>query len=302
MLKPPAMLSDRAIRGRLVAVALMAFAARADAQEIRVMTSGAFTAALTELTPIFERDSGARIVAVYGGSMGSAPTTIPNRLARGEAADVVILASSSLNELVERGLVASGTLVDLVRSPIGLAVRAGAPKPDIGSLQALERALLAAKSIAYSSSASGVYLSTELFPKLGLADRIAAKSRMIETEPVGAVVARGDAEIGFQQVSELLPVKGIEIVGPLPEGAQRLTVFSAGIASNASQAALARRLIVFLSSPAVAEVIRRTGLDPIGTPLREVVLERGPCPWPVPFANDCATIRVPQVTRGGAVR
>jgi molybdate transport system substrate-binding protein len=156
-----------------------------------------------------------------------------------------------------------GSRVDLVRSRIAMAVRAGAPKPDISSVDALTRALLSAKSIAYSSSASGVYLSTELFPRLGIVDRIAGKVRQIESEPVGAVVARGDAEIGFQQISELRPVKGIEIVGPLPDGAQRVTVFSAGISSRAKDADGAKQLIAFLASPAAAAVIEKSGLEPI---------------------------------------
>jgi molybdate transport system substrate-binding protein len=290
------------IRSGMLAAGLLVFACGAEAQEIRVMTSGAFTAALTELTPVFERESGATITAVYGGSMGSAPSAIPNRLARGEAADVVIMAAGSLDELIAAGRVSPGTRVDLVRSLIGMAVRAGAAKPDIGTVPALERALLAAKSIAYSSSASGVYLSTELFPRLGLADRIAAKSRMIESEPVGAVVARGGAEIGFQQISELLPVKGIAIVGPLPEGAQRVTVFAAGIAASSTQPAAAKRLIAFLSSPAAAGAIRRTGLEPIGAPPHEFVMECGAWPTAGRVVNHCATIGVPQVTRGGAVR
>jgi putative tricarboxylic transport membrane protein len=150
-----------------------------------------------------------------------------------------------------------------VRSHIGMAVRAGSPKPDISSVEALTRTLLSAKSIAYSASASGTYLSTELFPRLGIADRIKAKSRRIESERVGAVVARGDAEIGFQQVSELLPIAGIDYVGPLPDEVQRVSTFSAGVVVGAPQPEGARALIEFLASPVAVSTIRKYGLEPV---------------------------------------
>jgi len=237
-------------------------AARPQTPEIRVLMSGAFTAAFTELAPEFERTTGTKIVTRYGGSMGNSPDTIPNRLARGEAADVVILAASALDDLIAMGRVVAGSRVDLARSAIGMAVRSGAPRPDISTVDALTRTLLQAKSIAYSSSASGVYLSGELFPSLGIADQIAPRSRRIESGPVGEAVARGDAELGFQQISELRPVKGIDIVGPLPSGAQRLTIFSAGVVAGGNQQD-ARRLIAYLSSPAAAPAIRKSGMDPV---------------------------------------
>jgi homoserine O-acetyltransferase/O-succinyltransferase len=239
---------------------------QAQAVDIRVMMSGAFTAAFTELAPEFERQTGSRIQTIFGGSMGSAPDAIPNRLERGERADVVILASTALDDLIARGTVVRGSRVDLVRSTIGMAVRAGAPKPDISSVDALKQALLRARSIAYSSSASGVYLSTELFPRLGIAEAIASKARKVESGPVGEAVARGEAEIGFQQISELRPVKGIDIVGPLPEGAQRVTIFSAGITAAAARPDAARRLIAFLTSPAAVPAIRKSGLEPAAAP------------------------------------
>jgi molybdate transport system substrate-binding protein len=256
-------LGCRRVTTALVAAGVLFGAAWADVPEIRVLMSGAFTAAFTELSPVFERSTASKIVTTYGGSMGSSPDTIPNRLRRGEPADVVIMAAPALDELIKQGTVVANSRVDLARSTIGLAVRAGAPRPDISSVDALKRALLRAKSIAYSSSASGVYLSTELFPRLGIADQMAAKSRKIESEPVGVVVARGEAEIGFQQISELRPVVGIDIVGPLPPEAQRVTVFSAGIVAAAKQPDTARRLISFLSSPAAVPAIRRSGMDPI---------------------------------------
>lgn len=251
---------------RIVAIVvgvLLLFAPRAHAQDVYVMTSGAFTAAFLEAAPAFEQTARTKVTTAFGASMGGAPDSIPSRLGRGEPADVVILAREALDDLVAKGRVVPGSQVDLVRSTIGMAVRAGAPKPDISSVDALTRTLLAAKSIAYSASASGVYLSTELFPRLGVADAIKDKSRRIESERVGTVVARGDAEIGFQQVSELLPIPGLDYVGPLPEAVQRATMFSAGIATNAKNVDAAKALIRYLSSDAVAPTIRKTGLEPI---------------------------------------
>jgi molybdate transport system substrate-binding protein len=255
----------RIARKYLLVVSILLVAVRADADEIRVMTSGAFTEALRELSAAYERATKHTVVTTYGGSMGNGPDTIPSRLARGEPTDVVILAAQALDELVAQKRVVPGSRVDLVRSSIGVAVRAGAPRPDISSVDALTRALVGAKSIAYSSSASGVYLSTELFQRLGIANQIMTKSRRIEREPVGAVVARGEAEIGFQQISELLPVPGIDYVGPLPPGAQRVTVFAAGVAAAARAPDAARALIAFLASPAAATVIRKSGLEPIAS-------------------------------------
>ena len=227
------------------------------------MTSGGFTAAFLDLVPAFERMTRHTVATSFGASMGGAPDSIPSRLSRGEPADIVIMARPALDLLIAQGTVVPGSAVDLVRSEIGMAVRHGAPKPDISSVEALTRTLLAARSIAYSASASGVYLATDLFPRLGVADQIRDKSRRIESERVGAVVARGDAEIGFQQVSELLPIAGIDYVGPLPPGAQQVTVFSAGMAARAGAPAAARALIAFLASPAAAPAIRKTGLEPI---------------------------------------
>jgi molybdate transport system substrate-binding protein len=145
-----------------------------------------------------------------------------------------------------------------------MAVRRGAPKPDISTVEALRRTLLDAKSVAYSASVSGAYLSNELFQRLGVADRVLPKSRRVENERVGAVVARGEAEIGFQQISELLPVPGIDLVGPLPSDVQRVTVFSAGIGVAATQPAVAKSFIDFLASPAAVIAIRNSALETIG--------------------------------------
>jgi molybdate transport system substrate-binding protein len=236
--------------------------ATARGAEIKVVTSGAFTAAYLELVPDYERATHNKLVTEFGPSMGITHNAIPIRLERGETIDVVIMAAPALAELIKQGKVRAGSRVDLVQSNIGMAVKAGAPKPDISTVDALKRTLLAAKSIAYSDSASGVYLSTELFPKLGITDQIKDRMRKIEADPVGGVVAKGDAEIGFQQISELRPVKGIDIVGPLPPGAQRVTVFAAGIPATSVHPDAAASLIQWLASPAAYPAIKKSGLEP----------------------------------------
>jgi molybdate transport system substrate-binding protein len=235
----------------------------AESGEIRVICSGGFTAAYNILAPRFEQTTGKKIVSAYGASMGNAPDAIPQRLARGEPTDIIILARSALDEFTDRGVVRPGSRVDLAESRIGVAVRAGAPKPDISTVNALRRALLAASSIAYSASASGVYVSTDLYRKLGIEAEMAPKSRRILSERVAAVVARGEAEIGFQQISEIIGIKGAELVGPLPAEVQQVTVFSAGVLTNARQPDAAAELIRFLASPDAAETVASTGLDPI---------------------------------------
>ena len=245
----------------LIAVSIQ-FCSAASGDEIRVVTSGAFSAAYLELVPQFESTTKNKIVTLAT-SMGTGSGSIPSRLQRGEPIDVVIVDDAALDALIKDGRVLSDSKVPLARSGIGMAVRAGAPKPDISSVDALKRTLLAAKSIAYSASVSGLYLSTELFPLLGIAGQVAGKSRRVELERVGAVVARGEAEIGFQQVSELLSIRGIDYVGPLPPELQKVSVFSAGVAAGAKHPDAAGALIRFFASPAAAGVIATSGLDPI---------------------------------------
>jgi ABC-type molybdate transport system substrate-binding protein len=236
----------------------------AAADEIVVMTSGAFTAPFQDAAPWFERRTGHDVVAVFGASTGGAPDSLPARLARGERADVVIASAQAIDALIAAGDVEPGSRRDLVSSRIGVAVRAGAPKLDLSSVDALVRAVRAARSIAYSASVSGTYLATELFPRLGLADEIAAKGRRIESERVGAVVARGDAELGFQQISELVTIEGLDYVGPLPDEVQRVSTFSAGIAAGAERPAAARELVEFLASIELGPIVERYGLEQIG--------------------------------------
>jgi molybdate transport system substrate-binding protein len=248
--------------GAIAACLLAGVSARASAAEIHVMISGGLTAAYRALGGEFEREAGHRLITVYGASMGTTPTAIPVRLGRGEQADVIVVARQALDAMVDSGKVRRGSETDLVRSPIGMAVRAGAAVPDIRTVEGLRQTLLAAKSIAYSDSASGVYVSTELFHLLGI-EQVAAKARRIDGTPVAEIVARGEAEIGFQQLSELLPVKGVTVVGTIPDAVQRITVFSAGIAASSANAAAGRELIDYLSSRKAWRAMRESGVEPI---------------------------------------
>jgi molybdate transport system substrate-binding protein len=243
--------------------AALLLAGSASAAEVRVMISGGLTAAYQALVPEFERATGNKVLTAYGPSMGTTVNAIPVRLERGEPADVLIMVGYALGDLVKNGKVVADSRVDLVKSSIGVAVKTGAPKPDLSSADTLKRALLAAKSVAYSDSASGVYVSTEMFAKLGIADEMKDKARKIPATPVGEIVAHGDAEIGFQQISELKPVQGIDIVGPLPEPLQKITVFSAGIATVSKEPEAGKALIKVLASPAARDAIIKSGLEPI---------------------------------------
>src|SRR5216684_9163518 len=207
--------------------------------------------------PLSSAQAVTALVTTRGPSMGDSPEAIPTRLTRGGAAD----------ELGKRGLVRADSKVELARSLIGMVVRAGAAKPDISSVETLRSTLVAAKSIAYSDSGSGTYLSTTLFPKLGIADEVAGKSRKVRGppsgEPVAAVVARGEAEIGFQQVSELIHVPGITFVGTIPAELQEETFFSAALATAVKQREGAEALIRFLVSREAASAISEAGLTPL---------------------------------------
>ncbi|QGZ64309.1 substrate-binding domain-containing protein [Paraburkholderia acidisoli] len=233
------------------------------AAELHVMTSGGFTAAYQALGPTFTQQTGNSLDTILGPSMGKSPQAIPNRLARGEPADVVIMVGYALDGLIKDGKVMPDSRVDLADSRIGMVVRAGAPKPDISTVDALRQTLLHAKSIAYSDSASGVYIKNEMFKKLGIEDQVAPKATMVPRIPVAGVVAKGDYEVGFQQVAELLPVPGVTFVGKVPESLQSVTRYAAGIPVGAKHPQEARALLQFLASPQAQATVEKTGLDPI---------------------------------------
>src|SRR5262245_12088036 len=224
-----------------LAAAMLFGSPMAQAGEIKVMMSAAFKEAYVELVPQFERTSEHKVTTIQIPSVD-----MMARLKGGEVVDLVIMSAPAIDTLVEAGKIVRGSPVVLARSGVGVAVRAGAPKPDIGSAESFRQTLLAAKSIAYSTGPSGVYLAG-LLQRMGISDVLAPKIRQVKGEPVGAVVARGDAEIGFQQVSELLPVPGITFVGPLPADIQEITVFAAGLHSQARDPDAATALAKFLS-------------------------------------------------------
>ncbi|MEB0045677.1 MULTISPECIES: substrate-binding domain-containing protein [unclassified Pseudomonas] len=233
------------------------------AQEIHVMTSGGFTAAYKILGPKFAAITGNTLDTALGPSMGKAPEAIPNRLARGEQADVVIMVGYALDELIKQGKVDPASRVELADSRIGMVVRQGAPTPDISSVDSLKKTLLDATSVAYSDSASGVYIEEQLFKRLGIEDTLKPKSKMIPKIPVGSVVANGDYQLGFQQVSELLPVPGVTFVAKIPESVQSVTRFAAGIPVGAQHPTDAKALLDYLASPAAQSDVQGTGLDSV---------------------------------------
>jgi molybdate transport system substrate-binding protein len=260
-------MSRRSLAASLSALCVLLFVAGvARAADVHVMISAGFHGVYSELAPAFERASGHHLVTTRGPSMGDSPEAIPTRLARGESADVVILDGAAADELGKRGMVRPDSKTELARSLVGMVVRAGAAKPDIGTVDAFRSTLLAAKSIAYSDSGSGTYLSTTMFPKLGVADQLAGKSRKVRGppsgEPVAAVVARGEAELGFQQVSELIHVPGVSYVGPIPASLQPGFTFAGALTGNAREPDAAKALLRFLASSEAAPVIIKAGLAP----------------------------------------
>jgi molybdate transport system substrate-binding protein len=250
----------------VIGAAVLAMSGPASAADVRVLISAGFYNAYSELAPAFERASGHRLITTRGPSMGDSQESIPTRLARGEAADVAILDGSAVDALGSKGLLRADSKVVFARSLIGMVVLSGAAKPDIGSVDAFRNTLLAAKSIAYSDSGSGTYLSTKLFAQLGVADQIAGKSRRVRGppagEPVAKVVARGEAEIGFQQVSELIHVEGVTFVGTIPAELQPGFSFAGALISSVQQPEAASALLRFLASPEAAPAIAKAGLLP----------------------------------------
>lgn len=231
--------------------------------ELRVMTSGAFSAAHLRLLSRVEQLTGLRVVTVTT-SIGSGDSSIPNRLKRGEIADLVICDDGILQGFIGEGLVRAEGHARLARSSVGLAVRAGAPAPDIGTPEALRKTLLGAASIGYSASVSGRYVTTELFRRLGIHDEVMPRCRFIgDGQRVGTFIANGEVELGFQQISELLPIEGIAHITPLPDEFQRFTVYSAGVAASAVHPDAAVQAIRCLASPEAVADILATGLEPL---------------------------------------
>jgi molybdate transport system substrate-binding protein len=229
----------------------------ANAAEIKVIGSPGTREPYTLLVPGFEKATGHKVTTTWGGV-----NAVAKRVADGEVADVVMLPAAQIDDLIKLGKLTADSCVNVATSGIGVAIRTGAPRIDAGSSEGIRKALLAAKTIAYSAGPSGVHMA-RLIAKWGLTEELKAKIvPPIPDVPIGEVVARGDADIGFQQVSELLPVKGIDYLGPLPADIQEVTVFSAGVHKAAGPTDAALALLKFLTSPEAAAIIRKTGMEP----------------------------------------
>src|SRR5215510_8275044 len=241
----------------VAAASALVFAGMANAAEINVVSTQATQEAYLELVAQFEKTSGHKVTTIFTGTLN-----VQKRLASGEPYDLIIMAGPAIDEQIKLGKAVAGSRVDLASSGTGLAVRKGARKPDISSADALKKTLLEAKSIGYSTGPSGLYMLS-VFEKLGIADQVKGKLKQTPSGVfVGTLIASGEAEVGFQQISELVHFQGIDYVGPLPGELQRMTTFSAGLHSGAKQRDAAKALVKFLTAPAAAPVIRKHGLEP----------------------------------------
>jgi molybdate transport system substrate-binding protein len=245
------------MRFAIVAAAAALVSGVASAADIKVLSTQATEQSYRELVPQFEKATGHKVTTLFTGTLDA-----DKRVAAGEQFDLLIMAQSSIDAHVKGGKVVPRSRVDLARSGVAVGVKAGAPKPDIGTVDALKRTILNAKSIGYSSGPSGVYILT-LFERLGVAEQIKPKLKQTASGVfVGSIIASGEVEIGFQQVSELSQFEGVDYVGPLPAEVQSYTVFSSGILSSAKEAEAARALVRHITSPEAGAVYRKRGMEP----------------------------------------
>ena len=242
----------------LVAAAVSLFLPyAASAAEITVLAVGATKEAYVELIPEFEKSSGHKVVTTWTGS-----ANIKKQIEAGEVYDLVIVGGPEIDTFIQQGKIVLGSRVDLMKSGVGVGVRAGAPKPDISSIEALKKTALAAKSIGYSTGPSGIHMLA-LFDRMGIADQVKSKLKQVPSGVrIGTFITSGEAEIGFQQISELIHAPGVDYLGPLPPDEQKITVYSVGIHSGAKQPEAAKGLVKVLASPAAASVIKKYGMEP----------------------------------------
>ena len=246
----------------VVIAALLMSPVTASAQ-LKVMISGGFSGPYEKLLPEFERTTGIKVTTGSGSSQGTGPHTIAAQLARGVPTDVVILSREGLTELIAANRIAAGTDVDLARTPIGVAVRAGAPKPDVRSVEAFKQVVLKARTVAVPSSTSGIFLMEDVFPRLGIADRVNVKATPRGTG-AAAMVATGEADIGLLPVSEIVHAPGVELAGVIAEEIQLNQVFAAAAVAGSKEIEAAKRLIAFLASEQASGTIRTSGMEPLG--------------------------------------
>jgi molybdate transport system substrate-binding protein len=245
----------------VIVTALLSTAASA---QVKVLMSGGFTGAYEKLLPEFERTSGIRVTTGSGASQGSGPQTIAAQLAGGVAADVVILSREGLSELIATNRIAAGTDTDLARVPLGVAVRAGAPKPDVSTADAVKHAMLKTKTIAVPGSTSGIWLKAVLFPRLGIAKKLNV-SMTARGRGATSMVAAGEADLAVMPVSEIVAAKGVDLAGILPAEIQLVQVFAAAVVTGSKEMDRSKRLIEFLASPHALEAIRSSGMEPPAT-------------------------------------
>jgi molybdate transport system substrate-binding protein len=229
---------------------------------VRVLISGGFSGPYEKLLPEFERTTGIDVETTSGSSQGSGPQTIAAQLARGVAADVVILSREGLTELIAAQRIAAGTDVDLARTPIGVAVRAGAPKPEVRSVAAFKQVVLKARTVAVPSSTSGIFLIEEVFPRLGIADKVNVKATPRGTG-AAAMVAAGEADVALLPVSEIMHAPGVELAGVIAEEIQLNQIFAAAVVAGSGEMEAAKQLIAFLASDRAANTIKSGGMEPL---------------------------------------
>jgi molybdate transport system substrate-binding protein len=256
------------MRMTLLGLTVLSFAAmgatrEAAAVEIKVLTAGAFKQVLLALVPEFEKQTGHKVI-VENDTVGA----LTKRIEGGEVFDLAVLTPGAVNDLAGKGKFVAGSRQNLARVGVGVVVKDGTPKPDISSVDAFKKSLLAAKSVAYidpaAGGSSGIYVSG-LLDKLGIGAEVKAKAKLIHGGAVADHIAKGEAEVGIHQISEILPVKGIVLVGPLPSEIQNYTVYAAGLGANAKQAEAAKAFINALSGPAAADVLKSKGMEPAGS-------------------------------------
>jgi molybdate transport system substrate-binding protein len=233
-----------------------------ESAQLNVLISGGFAGAYEQLLPEFQRMSGIQVTTGSGASQGSGPQTIAAQLGRGVAADVVILSREGLNELIAAKKIALGTDVDLARVPLGVAVRAGTTKPDVSTVEGFKQAMLKAKTIAMPGSTGGIWLMTDVFPRLGIAEKINVKLTPRGTGAIG-MVAAGEADITVLPVSEILHAAGVDFVGTIAPEIQLTQVFSAAVVAGSREIEAPKRLIEFLASARASETIRKSGMEPL---------------------------------------
>jgi molybdate transport system substrate-binding protein len=230
--------------------------------QVKVLISGGFSGPYEQLVPQFERDTGLKVATSSGASQGTGPQTIKAQLERGVPTDVVILSRQGLAELIAAGRIAAGTDVDLARTPLGIAVRAGAPKPNVATVEEFKELMLRAKGVSVPSSTSGIFLAKDVLPRLGLADRVTLKATPRGVE-AAALVAAGEAEVAVMPVSEIVHAPGVELAGVIAQEIQLNQVFAAAVVAGATQADGAKRLIALLASEGAAPVVRASGMEPL---------------------------------------